>query len=203
MKVAAILLLATILVQAKPAKEREDLFDPFALMVQKYISENDFKALCDTTKQLQTILTESKKEEDQKIIQKSLEKLKEATQNLENFHCQVTVITALVTTTEIADVITTTLENEENTSQIITNTTLLEIEQKFEPESMCNDCEVDYKVEDENREEFAQVLDEVSVEDTASYQPKVIALFTVIGICGIALLGLLVFTVVKMISCLF
>ena len=29
-------------------------------------------------------------------------------------------------------------------------------------------------MDDENREEFVQVLDEVSVEDTASYQPKVI-----------------------------
>ena len=53
-------------------------------------------------------------------------------------------------------------------------------------------------MDDENRDEFAEVLDEVSVEDTASLQPKVIALFSVIGICGIALLGLLVFTVVKM-----
>ena len=58
-------------------------------------------------------------------------------------------------------------------------------------------------MDDENREEFAEVLDEVSVEDTASLQPKVIALFSVIGICGIALLGLLVFVLVKMISCLF
>jgi hypothetical protein len=78
-----------------------------------------------------------------------------------------------------------------------------QIEDSTEQGSLCDDCEIDYKVEDENSEEFAQVLDEVSVEDTASYQPKVIVLFSVIGICGIALLGLLVFTVVKMISCLF
>ena len=199
MKVAAILLLATILVQAKPAKKREALFDPFALMVQKYISENDFNALCDLTKQMHTILTESKKEEDQKIIQKSLDQLKEATQHLENFHCQVTVITALVTTTEIADIVTTILENEENTSQIFMDTALLEIEQKIEQESMCDDCEVDYKKEDETREEFAQVLDEFKVEDTG-YQPKVIVLFSLIGVCGVVLVGLLVFTCVKMIS---
>ena len=198
MKVAAILLMSTILVQAKPVEKREASaapFDPFAMMVQKYISENDFNALCNITKQLQTILTESKDKEDQKIIEISLEKLKEATHHLENFHCQVTVITTLVT--EILDV---TLENEEVT-KIVTNPT--QIEDSTEPGSLCDDCEVDYKVEDENRDEFAQVLDEVSVEDTTSYQPKVIALFTVIGICGIALLGLLVFTVVKMISCLF
>ena len=197
MKFAAILLLATILVQAKPAKKKEALFDPFAMMVQKYILENDFNALCDLAKQMQTILTESKNEADQKIIKKSLAKLKEATQHLENFHCQVPVITALVTTT---DIVTTTLENEENTSQIIKDTTLLEIEQKIEQESMCNDCKVDYKEEDETREEFAQVLDEFKVEDT-SYQPKVIVLFSLIGVCGVVMVGLLVFTCVKMISC--
>ena len=103
-----ILLLSTILVQAQPVEKREASaapFDPFAMMVQKYISENDFNALCNITKQLQTILTESKEEEDQKIIEISLEKLKEATHHLENFHCQVPVITSLVTEppTEIAD----------------------------------------------------------------------------------------------------
>ena len=61
MKVAAILLMSTILVQAKPVEKREagrgllppafwsgppweasaDPFDPFAKMVQKYITEND------------------------------------------------------------------------------------------------------------------------------------------------------------------
>ena len=140
MKVAAILLLSTILVQARHVEKREDLFDPFALMVQKYTSEKDFKALCDLTKQMQTILTESKDEEDQKVIQKSLEKLKEATHHLENFHCQVPVIATLVTTTEIADA---TMENEEVT-EIMTNST--QIEDNTEPESMCDDCEVDYKV---------------------------------------------------------
>ena len=183
MKVAAILLMSTILVQAQPVKKREASaapFDPFAMMVQKYISENDFNALCNVTKQLQTILTESKDEEDQKVIEISLEKLKEATHHLENFHCQVPVITTLVTKNPDA-----TLENEEVT-EIVTNPT--QIEDSTELGSLCDDCEVDYKVEDENREEFAQVLDEVSVEDTACYQPKVIALFTVIGICGIALL---------------
>ena len=197
MKVAAILLLSTILVQARHVKKREALPHFFTLMVQKHISEKDFKALCDLTKQMQTILTESKNEEDQKVIQKSLEILKEATHHLENFHCQVPVIATLVTTTEIADA---TLENEEVT-EIMTNST--QIEDGTEPESMCDDCEVDYKVEDENRKEFAQVLDEVSVEDTTSYQPKVIALFSLIGLCGVVLVGLLVFTVVKMISCLF
>ena len=194
MKVTAILLLATILVQAKPAKKKEALFDPFALMVQKYILENNFNALCDLAKQMQTILTESKNEADQKIIKKSLAKLKEATQHLENFHCQVPIITTLVTTTEIADA---TLENEEVT-EIMTNPT--QTEEGIEPKSVCNDCEVDYKKENETGEEFAQVLDEFKVEDT-SYQPKVIVLFSLIGVCGVVLVGLLVLTCVKMISC--
>ena len=194
MKVTAILLLATILVQAKPAKKKEALFDPFALMVQKYILENNFNALCDLAKQMQTIWTESKNEADQKIIKKSLAKLKEATQHLENFHCQVPIITTLVTTTEIADA---TLENEE-VSEIMTNPT--QTEEGIEPKSVCNDCEVDYKKENETREEFAQVLDEFKVEDT-SYQPKVVVLFSLIGVCGVVLVGLHVLTCVKMISC--
>ena len=41
------------------------------------------------TKQMQYILTKTKKEEDQKIIKKREDDLKEATQNLENFHRQV------------------------------------------------------------------------------------------------------------------
>ena len=140
MKVAAILLLSTILVQANPVEKRAAVFDPFVHMVQKYISENDFKALCDLTKQMHTILTESKEEEDQKVIQKSLDQLKEETQHLENFHCQVPVIATLITTTEIADA---SLENEEVT-EIVTEPT--QIEEETEPESMCDDCEVDYKV---------------------------------------------------------
>ena len=189
MKVAAILLLSTILVQERHVKKREALPHFFALMVQKHISEEHFKALCDLTKQMQTILTESKNEEDQKVIQKSLEILKEAIHHL--------VIATLATTTEIADA---TLENEEVT-EIMTNST--QIEDGTEPESMCDDREVDYKVEDEIRKEFTQVLVEVSVEYTTCYQPKVIALFSLIGLCGVVLIGLLVFTVVKMISCLF
>ena len=133
MKVATILLLSTIMVQAKPVEKREATFDTFVLMVQKYISENDFKALCDLTKQVHTLLTESEKEEDQKAAcQKSLDQLKMATQQLENFHCQV----------------------------------------------------------DENRDEFAQVLDEVTVEDTASYQPNGIAPLSIIGICVVVVLVL-------------
>ena len=144
--VAAILLLSTILVQATPVKKREASaapFDPFAHMVQKSISENDFYALWDLTKNLQIILqAESKNEGDQKIIEKSLETLKEATHHLENFHCQVPVITSLVTEppTEIAD---TTLENEEVTETVTDPT---QFEDSTEQGSLCDDCEVDYEV---------------------------------------------------------
>ena len=139
---------------------------------------------------MQTILTESKNEEDQKVIQKSLEKLKEATHHLENFNCQVVpVITTLVT--EIPDA---TLENQEVT-EIVTNPT--QIEDSTEPGS----TRWRMKIEKNSLKSWMSVS--VSVENTTSNQPKVIALFTVIGICRIALLGLLVFTVVKMISYLF
>ena len=47
----------------------DPFFEPFAPMFQKCISEYDFKALCDLTK-IDCELTESKKEEKQKIIRK-------------------------------------------------------------------------------------------------------------------------------------
>ena len=65
---------------------------------------------------------------------------------------------------------------------------------------MCDDCKVDYKELNETREDFAQFLDEFKVEETG-YQPKVIVLFSLIGVCGVVLVGLLVVTCVKMISC--
>ena len=50
---------------------------------------NDYKALCGLlTKLMQYILTKTK-DENQKIIKKRGDDLKEATQNLENFHRQV------------------------------------------------------------------------------------------------------------------
>ena len=60
----------------------------------------------------------------------------------------------------------------------MTGTILLEIER------CANHCEVDYKEEDETRED---VLDNVVVvQDTTGYRSKVIALFSVIGVCGVA-----------------
>ena len=65
----------------------------------------------------------------------------------------------------------------------MTGTILLEIER------CANDCEVDYKEEDETRED---VLDNVVVvQDTTGYRSKLIALFSVIGVCGVVLVGLL------------
>ena len=88
MKVAAILL-STILVQAKHVEKREV---PLGSLCHDgpeiCISVNDFKASCDPTKQMQYILTKSK-DEDQKIIKKRGDDLKDATKNLESFHRQV------------------------------------------------------------------------------------------------------------------
>ena len=62
---------------------------------------------------------------------------------MENFHCQVPVITSLVTEppTEIAD---TTLENEEVTETVTDPT---QFEDSTEQGSLCDDCEVDYEVD--------------------------------------------------------
>ena len=61
LKVATVLVLLTILVQAKPVEKKEALHDPFDLVFKKSIEENDFKAFYDLTKQMQSILTETKK----------------------------------------------------------------------------------------------------------------------------------------------
>ena len=52
----------SILFQAKPVEKREALHDPFALEVKKFISENDFKEFYELTKQMQSVLTETKKD---------------------------------------------------------------------------------------------------------------------------------------------
>ena len=56
--------------------------------------------------------------------------------------------------------VTTELENEEVTQILYLTGTIL-----LESKRCANDCEVDYKVEDETREE---VLDEVVVQDTTA-----------------------------------
>ena len=82
--------MSSILVQAKPDEKREVLLGSLCHDGPEVcISVNDFKALCDLfTKQMQYILTKTK-DEDQKIIKKRGDDLKDATQNLENFHRQV------------------------------------------------------------------------------------------------------------------
>ena len=118
LKVATVLVLLTILVQAKPVEKKEALHDPFAPGLKKFISENDFKALLDLTRQMQSFLTETKKKEDQKVID-------------------------------------------------LTDPTPSRTEIEQESQSMCDDCEVDDKEENESetREEFAQVP--VKVEATS------------------------------------
>ena len=65
-------------------------------------------------------------------------------------------------------------------------------------ESMCDDCEMDYETEDKDREEFAQVLDEVDIKDNG-YSPKVIGLLVIVGFCSIVLIGLALFCCVKIV----
>ena len=122
---------------------------PIDNSLNKNISIHNFKALYDLTKQMKSILTESKEEEDQKVID-------------------------------------------------LTDPTPFRIfEMELESQSMCDDCEVDNKEENESdffhhetREEFAQVP--VKVEATSYYRPKVrFERFEFFP--GVFLVGLLVF----------
>ncbi len=111
-------------------------------------------------------------------------------------------ITTLVTTTT-TETTTKIIENGEIGFRIDL-TTLKPTTKKLEEatESMCDDCGIDYEAADEARDEFTQVLDEVEVMNTG-YKPKTIALLSLTGICGILLLGFVVFTFLKLVSCFF
>ena len=178
MKLATILLLfSTQLVQVTPVVKRETEASFLDSMVQSYITEKNFERLCDLINRIQNFIKEAKDQNDRKLLEEVLEDVKKQdTQILDNFHCQTPVISSLVTKTENA--VTTFKENEEN-SKILTDPTALEIQKGTEIESICNDCEVNYKEKDKDQDEFAKVLDEVYVHEI-SYRPKVLAIFSII-----------------------
>ena len=178
MKLATILLLfSTQLVQVTPVVKRETEASFLDSMVQSYITEKNFERLCDLINRIQNFIKEAKDQNDRKLLEEVLEDVKKQdTQILDNFHCQTPVISSLVTKTENA--VTTFKENEEN-SKILTDPTALEIQKGTEIESICDDCEVNYKEKDKDQDEFAKVLDEVYVQEI-SYRPKVLAIFSIV-----------------------
>ena len=178
MKLATILLLfSTQLVQVTPVVKRETEASFLDSMVQSYITEKNFERLCDLINRIQNFIKEAKDQNDRKLLEEVLEDVKKQDiQILDNFHCQTPVISSLVTKTENA--VTTFKENEEN-SKILTDPTALEIQKGTEIESICDDCEVNYKKKDKDQDEFAKVLDEVYVHEI-SYRPKVLAIFSIV-----------------------
>lgn len=163
-----ILLLSANLVQAKPIEKRAAL--PSFMdhsNIQRYVRENDQSSLCDLKNRLQNLLLEAKTENDLNILEEGMENLKSATQSLNNFHCQVPVIVTLITSTEK----TTSEEND----------TIL-------PEPI-----VDYKKEDKARDYFVEVNGILHYVQENSYKLKVLALFSIVGICGVVYLGLIIF----------
>ena len=176
MKLATIFLLfSTLLVQVTSVVKRETEASFLDSMVQSYITEKNFERLCDLINRIQNFIKEAKDQNDRKLLEEVLEDVKKDSQILDNFHCQAPVISSLVTTTENA--VTTSKEN----SKILTNLTALEIkkETEIETEYMCDDCEVNYKEKDKDQDEFAEVLDEVYVQEI-SYRPKFLAIFIIV-----------------------
>ena len=162
-----ILLLSANLVQAKPIEKRAAL--PSFMdhsNIQRYVRENDQSSLCDLKNRLQNLLLEAKTENDLNILEEGMDNLKEATQSLNNFHCQVPVIVTLITSTE------------KTTSE----------ENPILPEPI-----VDYKKEDEARYHFVEVNGILHYVQENSYKLKVLALFSIVGICGVVYLGLIIF----------
>ena len=91
---------------------------------------------------------------------------------MNNFHCQVPVIVtlSLITSTEKTT-------SEENG----TNSPILPV--------------VDYKKEDEAKDYFVEVNGILHYVQENSYKLKILALFSIIGICGVVYLGLIVFSI--------
>ena len=178
MKLTTILLLfSTLIVQVTPVVKRETKASFLDSMVQSYITEKNFERLCDLINRIQNFIKDAKDQNDRKLLEEVLEDVKKQDiQILDNFHCQTPVISSLVTKTENA--VTTFKENEEN-SKILTDPTALEIQKGTEIESICDDCEVNYKEKDKDQDEFAKVLDEVYVQEI-SYRPKVLAIFSIV-----------------------
>ena len=164
-----ILLMSATLIQAKPIEKRAAL--PSFMDhsdIQRYVRENDRSKLCDLRNRLQNLLLKAKTENDLNILEEGMDNLKEATQSLNNFHCQVPVIVTLITSSE-----KTTLEENGTNSPILPS--------------------VDNKKEDEARDYFVEVNGILHYVQENSYKLKILALFSIVGICGVVYLGLIVF----------
>ena len=95
-----ILLISATLLQARPTVKRAAF--PSVLdhsEIQKYAEEKNFEQLCKIINWLQNLLMEADNDNDLNILGEGLENLKQATQNLDNFHCQVPIIVTLITST--------------------------------------------------------------------------------------------------------
>ena len=177
MNLATILLLfSTQLVQVTPVVKRETEASFLDSMVQSYITENNFERLCDLINRIQNFIIEAKDQNDRKLLEEVLGDVKKDTQILDNFHCQTPFISSLVTKTESG--VTPFKENEEN-SKILTDPTALDIQKGTKIESRCDDCEVNYKEKVQDQDEFAEVLDQVYVQEI-SYRPKFLAIFFIV-----------------------
>ena len=180
------MLLSASLLQARPVEKRAAL--PSFMdhsNIQRYVREKDFSTLCDLRNRLLNLSMEAETENDLNILEEGLENLKEATRSLENFHCQVPVIVTLITTTE-----ETTSEENGTNSPILPDPTRLGNDQDTKS---CDDCEVDYKEEDGARDYFVEVNGILHYVQENSFKIKVLALFSIVGICGAVYLGLIIF----------
>ena len=180
------MLLSASLLQARPVEKRAAL--PSFMdhsNIQRYVREKDFSTLCDLRNRLLNLSMEAETENDLNILEEGLENLKEATRSLENFHCQVPVIVTLITSTE-----ETTSEENGTNSPILPDPTRLGNDQDAKS---FDDCVVDYKEEDGSRDYFVEVNGILHYVQENSFKIKVLALFSIVGICGAVYLGLIIF----------
>ena len=72
----------------------------FHKMIDELVAGEKMEDLCSLKKNLHNILKQSKDESDQKVIKNGFDYLNNATQKLDNFHCQSVIATLVTTTTE-------------------------------------------------------------------------------------------------------
>ena len=182
LKVATVLVLLTILAQAKPVEKKEALHDPFALGVKKFISENDFWTLDYLTKQIQYRLNKTKRKyflHAKFISENDFKALRDLTRQMQSF-------------------LTETKKEEDQKVIDLTDPTPFKTEIEQESQLMCDDCDDKEENERETREEFAQVP--VKVEATRYYyQPRFERSESEFR--GVFLVGLLVFLAFLLLIC--
>ena len=181
-KLGFLLLLSLALTNSKPSQLDQAVIASIKNLAQGGDREN----LCKMLNQMLALKSESIGENDTSAIDNLINIVQEEiTAKFGSYKCQplVTILTTSTTTTPVP-LPPTTVENLEEFGE--------------NDDELCNDCEVDYDVQNDNRENFSRVLDDV---ETRGFSAKTIGMFAFVGIFGIIMASFVIIVCLKMFSC--